>query len=145
MNRRRSPSGGAASATRPRAARRILLVEDNQDTAEILCDVLVRAGHHVRVVGDGPSALRLLESYVPEVGLIDIGLPAMDGYDLVGRLRRIPGLERTPLVAVTGYAQKGDRQRALANGFTEHVAKPLDLEFLLELIERLSTTTRSRR
>jgi CheY-like chemotaxis protein len=142
LNRRRSPSGAAASATGPRKALNVLVVEDNQDTATILCDVLVRAGYAVQAVGDGFSALHLLESYVPDVGLIDIGLPAMDGYALVGRLRSIPSLERTPLIAVTGYAQKGDRQRALANGFTEHVAKPLDLDHLLDLIERLVTTSR---
>jgi signal transduction histidine kinase len=134
----RSMSGGAANVPRVLTGRRILIVEDNEDTATVLCDVLVQAGHDVRVVGDGPSALQLVESYVPDVGLFDIGLPVMDGYDLARRLWRTPGLEQTPLVAITGYAQDSDRRRALARGFAEHVAKPFDFRRLLDIIERLS-------
>jgi CheY-like chemotaxis protein len=113
-------------------------VDDNPDAAEFLAEALVEAGHEVRTVGDGPGALELVETFVPEIAFLDIGLPAMDGYELAGALRRVPSLAHTPLVAVTGYAEDHDRQRALASGFDEHLAKPLHLNRVLECIERLS-------
>jgi signal transduction histidine kinase/ActR/RegA family two-component response regulator len=119
--------------------RRVLLVDDNPDAAELLADALVDAGHDVRTAGDGPTALQLVGTFVPDVALVDIGLPAMDGYELAGLLRRIPSLEHTQLVAVTGYAQENDRERALASGFREHLAKPVDLHSVLGCIERVCT------
>jgi signal transduction histidine kinase/ActR/RegA family two-component response regulator len=139
-----APSTKEASARQmtnalPRyAARRVLIVDDNPDAAAILAKAISLAGHEVRTVGDGPSALRLVESFVPDVALLDIGLPVMDGYELAGSLRRIPSLARTSLVALTGYAGDGDRQRSLAGGFSEHFAKPLPLGRVLECIDRLA-------
>ena len=75
---------------------------------------------------------------MPDIAFLDIGLPVMDGYELAGLLRRVPSLARTPLVAITGYARDDDRERALASGFDEHLAKPLHLDRVLECIERLS-------
>jgi CheY-like chemotaxis protein len=92
----------------------------------------------VRTVGDGPSALQLIETFVPHIAFLDIGLPAMDGYELAGLLRQVPSLTHTPLVALTGYAQEDDRQRALANGFGDHLVKPIHLDRVLECIGRLS-------
>jgi signal transduction histidine kinase/ActR/RegA family two-component response regulator len=138
------PSAGDAAApaavtARPRhGARRVLVVDDNPDAATLLAEALVEAGHEVRVVSDGPGALQLVETFVPDIAFLDIGLPAMDGYELARALRRIPGLARAPLVAITGYAQDHDRQRALGSGFDEHIAKPLHLDRVLECIERLS-------
>jgi CheY-like chemotaxis protein len=122
--------------TRPRlVACRVLIVEDNPDTVMLLEQALVAAGHEVRTAGDGPSALRLVENYQPDVALLDIGLPGMDGYELARLLKRVPRLAQMSLIAVTGYAQEDDRKRALANGFTEHLAKPLYMDRVLELIE----------
>jgi CheY-like chemotaxis protein len=124
---------------RPRhAARRVLIVDDNPDAAAMLAEAIAQAGHEVRTVGDGPSALQLVETYLPDIALLDIGLPVMDGYELAGLLRRIPALARTCLVALTGYAGDDDRQRSLASGFNEHFAKPLPLARVLDFIERLA-------
>jgi CheY-like chemotaxis protein len=95
-------------------------------------------GHDVRTAGDGPSALQLVERFVPDIAFLDIGLPAMDGYELAGLLRQLPSLGDTPLVAITGYAQERDRQRALASGFAEHLAKPLELDRVAACIEFFS-------
>ena len=128
-----------AQPTARSIGRRVLLVEDNPDAAMLLASALTLAGHDVRTAGDGPSALTLVGSYVPDIALLDVGLPVMDGYELAGQLRRLPGLEKTPLVALTGYARGGDRERALASGFNEHVAKPVPLRDLLDLVDRLSS------
>ena len=125
--------------TPPRyAAHRVLILDDNPDAAAILAKAIAAAGHEVRTVGDGPTALRLVETFVPDVALLDIGLPVMDGYELAGLLRRLPSLSRTSLVALTGYAGDGDRQRSLAGGFNEHFAKPLPLSRVLECVDRLA-------
>jgi PAS domain S-box-containing protein len=128
----------AANAPRRQATRRVLVVDDNPEAAEVLAEALAEAGHEVRTVGDGPSALQLVDTFLPNIAFLDIGLPAMDGYELAGLLRRVPRLVHTPLVAITGYAQDDDRQRALASGFSEHLAKPLNFDRVLECIESLS-------
>jgi CheY-like chemotaxis protein len=134
----RAEASRAAPSDRPRrATRRVLVVDDNPVVAELLAEALVEEGHEVRTVGDGPSALQLVETFVPDIAFLDIGLPAMDGYELAGLLRRVPSLARTSLVAITGYAQEDDRQRALASGFGEHLTKPLHLDRVLECMERL--------
>jgi CheY-like chemotaxis protein len=127
-----------ASAGRQRAPRRVLVVDDNPDAAELFAEALSEAGHEVRTAGDGPSALQLVDTFVPDIAFLDIGLPAMDGYELASLLRRLPSLAQTPLVAITGYARDDDRQRALASGFSEHLAKPLHFERALECIEALA-------
>jgi CheY-like chemotaxis protein len=118
--------------------RRVLIVDDNPDAARLLADALTEAGHDARSVGDGPSALQLVETFVPDIAFVDIGLPAMDGYELAGILRQVKSLAHTRLVAISGYAQEDDRRRAMASGFVEHLAKPLHLHRVLECIERLS-------
>jgi signal transduction histidine kinase/ActR/RegA family two-component response regulator len=138
LSAEQAPAHDLATATPRHAARRVLIVDDNPDAAAILAHAIARAGHEVRTVGDGPSALQLVETYVPDVALLDIGLPIIDGYELAGLLRRIPSLARTSLVALTGYAGDGDRQRSLASGFNEHFAKPVPLGRILECIERLA-------
>jgi signal transduction histidine kinase/CheY-like chemotaxis protein len=130
----------AANATRGPAVRRVLVVDDNPDAAEIFAEALIEAGHEVRTAGDGPSALQLVDTFVPHIAFLDIGLPAMDGFELARLLRKIPHLVQTPLVAITGYAQDDDRQRALASGFSEHLAKPVDFDRVLACIESLLPT-----
>jgi CheY-like chemotaxis protein len=104
---------------------RILVVDDNQDAATMLALGLVKVGHSVRVFHDAPSALAEVEGFAPDVAVLDIGLPEMDGYELAERLRRAPGLERLHLVALTGYGQEGDRLRSAAAGFDVHLVKPV--------------------
>ena len=109
---------------------RVLLVDDNDDAARMLGRVLTVWGHVVSVAQDGPSAPELVETFTPDVALLDIGLPAMDGYELARRLHAIPALAGVRLVALTGYGQARDRDAALDAGFHEHMVKPVDLDAL---------------
>ncbi len=117
----------------------MLVVDDNPDLATLLAEALVEMGHEVRTAGDGPSALQVVESFVPDIAFVDIGLPVMDGYELAHLLRKIPRLSQTPLVAITGYAQEIDRERALASGFREHLAKPIELDRVARCLELFSS------
>jgi PAS domain S-box-containing protein len=122
----------AVASSSPRrassAGRRVLVVDDNADAAELLFELLSAIGHEVEIAFDGPRALELVDTFVPDVALLDIGLPVMDGYELARRLRgRLDGVR---LVAVTGYGQESDRQRALDAGFHAHVVKPVELDAL---------------
>jgi CheY-like chemotaxis protein len=116
----------------------VLVVDDSPDAADLLAEALADEGHEVRTAGDGPSALHVVETFAPDIAFLDVGLPSMDGYALAGLLRRVPGLEDVPLVAITGYATGTDRQRALASGFGEHLAKPLEFDRVLACIEHLA-------
>jgi CheY-like chemotaxis protein len=122
---RSSPARGAANASR-RHARRILVVDDNEDGAAMLSEALKAKGHDTRVAHDAPAALAIAERFMPDIAFLDIGLPVMDGYELAGRLRQVPGLDRVRLVAVTGYGQESDRRRSQAAGFHHHLVKPVD-------------------
>jgi signal transduction histidine kinase/ActR/RegA family two-component response regulator len=128
------PTIPSASAAAESGHRRVLLVEDNLDAAESMRMLLELFGHSVRVVHDGEAALVAAREQPPEIMLIDVGLPGMDGYELVRRLRQIPALERSLLVALTGYGRDEDKQEALAAGFHHHLVKPIDLDSLQALI-----------
>src|SRR4029077_3167952 len=99
---------------------RILVVDDNEDAADVLAESLDMMGHTTRVAHDGPSALKLIDGFAANIALLDIGLPAMDGYELARRLRQQPGLEGLKLIAVTGYGQEADKQRSRTAGFDAH-------------------------
>jgi CheY-like chemotaxis protein len=117
-------------------ARRIIVVDDNYDAAAMLKTALELMGFRVEVAHDGPSALELAESFHPQIGLVDIGLPVMDGYELAERFRDLTGTSRgMRLVAVTGYGQDADRQRSARAGFARHLVKPIDLGELQDAIE----------
>ena len=119
----RSP---AAPTFKP-SARRVLIVDDNTDAANSLAALLNLKGHETRAVYSGREALECFESFKPDVALIDIGLPEMDGYELVRRLRASAKGMRPRLVALTGYGQTEDRERARAAGFDDHLIKPVGL------------------
>lgn len=127
-----------ARATEPTAAaarrRRVLIVEDNADARESLQVLLRLAGHEVEAAEDGPSGLKKVETFRPDVALIDLGLPGMDGYDLVRALRKLPQTQATRFIALTAYGQTADRRRALAAGFDVHLTKPVDPESLQRLL-----------
>jgi PAS domain S-box-containing protein len=116
-------------------ATRVLIVEDNQDAAATLSVLLVHLGHETRIAFDSPQALQLAQEFEPEVIFSDIGLPGMDGYELVRRLRRLPMCANIPIVAVSGYSRVADRQHSLQAGFTEHFTKPVPLERLFKVLE----------
>ena len=115
--------------------KRLLVVEDNRDVAEMLSEVLRTYGYSTRVAYDGISALELAKSFRPDVALVDIGLPLMDGYQLARRLRQLPELHAIRLFAVTGYCQIADRVRSAQAGFDRHLVKPVNLEELRRLID----------
>jgi signal transduction histidine kinase/DNA-binding response OmpR family regulator len=117
--------------------RRILIVDDNEDAAELLAASLELMGHRTAVAHDGPQALKLVAGFVPEIAMLDIGLPVMDGYELARRLRDAD-LPAVRLVAVTGYGQDADRQRSQAAGFDAHLVKPIDVARLPSLIDELT-------
>jgi signal transduction histidine kinase/ActR/RegA family two-component response regulator len=119
------------------ATRRILIVDDNVDAAELLQDVLAAFGHEVTIAHDGPTALELAADFRPQLALLDIGLPVMDGYELARQLRRMPGLQALNLIAVTGYGQEADRRRADAAGFDRHLVKPVRVEELQHVIDEV--------
>jgi two-component system CheB/CheR fusion protein len=112
----------------------VLLVEDNLDAAEALSELLRMWGHEVEVAHDGVSALRTARTVEPDVVLLDIGLPGMDGYEVARELRAIPGLAASRLIALTGYGQESDRRRSSLAGVDHHLVKPVDLERLRALL-----------
>lgn len=113
---------------------RILVVEDNADAAEILGQLLRLAGHDVAVANDGPAGLEMFERTQPRVVLCDIGLPGMDGYEAVARMRDYEHHPRPSIIAITGYGGAKATERALAVGFDHYMIKPVDPEALLSLI-----------
>jgi len=111
-------------------ARRILVVDDNKDAANSLAMILTLEGHQVESVYTAHEALARVPSFKPDVALLDIGLPEMNGYELARRLRDQPEAREIRLVALTGYGQAEDKERAWAAGFDDHLAKPADLRAL---------------
>ena len=116
--------------------RRVLVVEDNEDAAETLADVLRLGGHEVEVAHDGAEGLRRAAEWAPEAVLCDIGLPGIDGYEVARRLRAEAAGKRTLLVALTGYALPEDLRRAREAGFDAHLAKPARFEEIEAILTR---------
>jgi signal transduction histidine kinase/ActR/RegA family two-component response regulator len=133
------------SLQRPGAAVRVVIVDDNQDAATSLKMVLEVVGYEVAVAHSGPAGLDLARQQRPDVVLLDIGLPGIDGYEVVRRLRREPELAQTVVVAVSGYGSEGDKQRAREAGFDRHLVKPVDPEELLALLIEVRSLRRAPR
>ena len=113
---------------------RVLIVDDNVDAAEMLAEWLVAVGHDAQVASDGPTALEIAAEFKPDVALLDIGLPVMDGYEVARRLRELPGASKTRLIALTGYGQESDHERSRRAGFEEHLVKPVDLDAITQAV-----------
>ncbi|HVX14309.1 MAG TPA: ATP-binding protein [Pirellulales bacterium] len=126
----RTKTGVAQSPARAR----VLVVDDNHDVALTLAALVRHSGHDVRMAHDGPTALDLAKTYRPDVVLVDIGLPGMDGYDVARKLRDEIGLTDALLAALTGYGQEEDRRRSEEAGFDQHLIKPVRTDTLLGLI-----------
>jgi CheY-like chemotaxis protein len=124
------PSDGSMQAT----GRRVLVADDSRDLAESLGMLLELAGHEVRLAYDGQEALEVADRFRPDVMLLDIGLPRLDGFEVASRLRQDHRHDRMLLMAVTGYGMDSDRDRALAAGFDHHLVKPVDPKLLRDLI-----------
>lgn len=127
-------SEAPASGPRASAPSRVLVVDDNVDAADMLVELLDSWGCSAQAVYDGPSALDAAPKLDPDLILVDIGMPRMDGYETARRLRELPGGDGYRLVALTGYAQPQDVEAARRAGFDRHVAKPIDTETLRSLL-----------
>ena len=139
------PVAGTPRAAVPHSrAVRILVVDDNADAADMLAMFLSTAGHHVVTASDGPQALDVLRTFAPDVAVLDIGLPVMDGYELARRLRELLGNRAPLLIAVTGYGQAEDAQRSRDAGFAHHLVKPVDGDTLLALLASVAPRQEAR-
>ena len=136
------PVSGAVQPVQPSwpATRRwrVLLVDDNRDAAALIGNLLRRAGHDVQIAHDPSIALEMIVPFRPQVAILDIGLPVMDGYALADEMRRVLRDATPVLIAVTGYGQERDRQKSEQSGFHAHFVKPVDSETMLALLERLT-------
>lgn len=117
----------------------MLVVDDNVDAAESLAELLKLAGHDVRTAHTGPLAVEAAEAYTPDVVLLDIGLPGLNGYEVARRLRANAALKGVRLVAVTGYGRDTDLQLAQEAGFDAHMVKPVQLAKVLALLSEEPT------
>jgi len=127
-------AGSPIPATPPRI-RNILVVDDNVDAADSLGELLRAWGYEVTVAHDGPAALAAMQDTLPDIALLDIGMPAMDGYELAAHLRFQPGCEELPIVAITGAGGPEDVRRSRAKGFSAHLVKPVSAASLLTLLK----------
>jgi PAS domain S-box-containing protein len=114
---------------------RVLVVDDNRDGAQMISSVLASAGHDVQVAYDPSQALSLTDTFRPQVAILDIGLPVMDGYTLGRELRARLGRPQPILIALTGYGQERDKRRSEEAGFVLHLVKPIEAETLVHLVD----------
>jgi CheY-like chemotaxis protein len=118
-------------------SRRVLVVDDNKDAVDSLTLLLTISGQTVASAADGIEALRQVEAFRPDVVILDIGLPGLNGYEVARRIRATPGCERLVLVALTGWGQEDDRRRTEEAGFDHHLVKPVDFDELKVLLADL--------
>jgi CheY-like chemotaxis protein len=121
--------------------KRILLVEDHEMNREALSRRLVRRAYEVIPAADGLAALTLAETTRPDLILLDLGMPTIDGWECARRLKRMPATAGIPIIALTAHAMLGDREKALEAGCDEFDTKPIDFERLMEKMDRLLTPT----
>jgi CheY-like chemotaxis protein len=119
---------------RPTSSRRILVVDDNRDAATSLTMLLKIAGHETQAAHDGLEAVDVAETFRPDVVLVDISLPRMNGFDVCRRIRQQPWGKDMTLVALTGWGQNEDRQMSKEAGFDHHLVKPVDFNALMETL-----------
>jgi len=117
--------------------RRILIAEDNAVNRELLRELLETHGHIVTEACNGEEALRLLDDSRPDILLLDLGMPVLDGYQTIRRIREKPSLAGLPVLAVTAYAMQGDKERILSSGFDGYMSKPIDPKLLYQELDRL--------
>ena len=126
--------GGAPTGPEDATPKRVLVVDDNEDGARLLARLLRSCGHQTTLAHDGPAALEAAIAHPPDVVLLDIGLPGMDGFEVARRLRELDGPNRALLVALTGYGREDDMRRSREAGFDHHMIKPVDPQALSDLL-----------
>jgi CheY-like chemotaxis protein len=140
QNQAAAPATAAAASHAPDSAqskRRILIVDDNEDALESLATLLRFGGHDVRTAANGFLALDAAPRFLPEIAVLDIGMPGLDGYELARRMRAQPWGQTMVLIALTGWGQESDRRRSSEAGFDSHWVKPLDIELFSSYLGRL--------
>jgi CheY-like chemotaxis protein len=120
---------------------KILIAEDNAVNRELLRELLEMRGHAVLEARDGEEALRVVEESKPDILLLDLGMPVLDGYGTVRKIRENPGFATLPVLAVTAYAMQGDKERILSSGFDGYLSKPINPTLLFQELERLLSRT----
>lgn len=139
-----SRTNAPAGATQPQQTRsapglrRVLVVEDNPDGLETLMALLAMLGHEVEGAADGAEAIERAASFQPDVVLLDLGLPVMDGFEVARRLRQDARTAGVVIAALTGWGSEGDRQRTAEAGFDAHLTKPIELPALEAVLARSS-------
>jgi signal transduction histidine kinase/ActR/RegA family two-component response regulator len=133
-----SPASTPDAALAVTPQKRVLIVDDNPDVAESLTMVLELLGHRVQAVHDGPLALDAARAQPPDLMLVDIGLPKMNGYEVARTVRADPALERVVLIALTGYGSAEDRARSRAAGFDHHLVKPVNVDALRDVVDNVA-------
>ncbi len=123
------------------ARARVLVVDDDAEVATVMVELLEQSGYSARAAYDGLHALAVAAAFLPDVVLLDLALPIMDGYELARRLRELPALRQVRLIALTGYGLDSDRSRSYAQGFTAHVVKPIGIDNLRTLLSQLAQST----
>ncbi len=118
----------------PAPRRRVLIADDNRDAADTLAMLLEMSGNEVCVARDGEEAVSMAASFQPDAILLDIGMPRLDGYGACERIRLLPGVGAAFIVALTGWGNDADKDRARAAGFDRHLVKPVDPVQLLEIL-----------
>jgi len=116
------------------AGKRILIADDNLDAAESLQLWLQLSGHEVQIAASGVAALELAATFLPEVALLDLGMPGLNGFDVARRIRKAPWGKSMVLIALTGWGQEEDRRRTAEAGFDHHLTKPIPPDTIEELI-----------
>ena len=116
---------------------RVLIAEDNAVNRELLRELLETRGYTVIEACNGEEALRLLEDSKPDILLLDLGMPLLDGYQTIHKIREKPNLSTLPVLAVTAYAMQGDKERILRSGFDGYLSKPIDPKLLYQELDRL--------
>ena len=116
---------------------KVLIVEDNDDSREMMFQLLDHAGHECRTASTGTGALEVLHGFAPDIAILDVGLPEMDGFELARRIRQDPEHSGTILIAVTGYGRASDHATSREVGFDGHLVKPVDTNHLLNLLSSL--------
>ena len=139
MSRRHLLHHDECRSGRRHGARRILVTDDNQDAAKSLSMLLRLSGHEVETAYDGESAVEKADSYRPDIMLLDIGLPGMNGYDVCRAIRQRPWGKSIRIVALTGWGQEQDRQNAHEAGFDDHLVKPVDPQVLRRAVSAKSS------
>jgi PAS domain S-box-containing protein len=134
------PAVAPRAASSPSAKHRILVADDNADAAGSLAILLRHMGHDVHTVGDGVAAVELAETLRPDVIILDIGMPKLNGHDAGRRIRAQPWAARAVLIALTGWGQDDVKQRSMEAGFDHHIVKPVDFASLMQLLASLPAT-----